>query len=84
MGMYWVCNPKKLGFYGYVLGMKPKKSWVLWVWVGYWVPYPIPTQKPNYFWVPMSGMVSDEFTLIFLPKNQIFEKIHFFLKTQVA
>ncbi len=20
-----------------------------------WVPYPIPTQKPNYFWVPMSG-----------------------------
>ena len=55
MGMYWVCNPKKLGFYGYVLGIKPKKSWVLWVWVGYWVPYPIPTQKPNYFWVPMSA-----------------------------
>ena len=54
MGMYWVCNPKKLGFYGYVLGIKPKKVWVLWVWVGYWVPYPIPTQKPNYFWVPMS------------------------------
>ena len=54
MGMYWVCNPKKLGFYGYVLGMKPKKFWVLWVWVGHWVPYPIPTQKPNYFWVPLS------------------------------
>ena len=49
----WVCNPKKLGFYGYVLGMKPKK-------VGFygfgWVPYPKPTQKPNHFWVPMSEL----------------------------
>ena len=67
MGMYWVCNPKKLGFYGYVLGMKPKKSWVLWVWVEYWVPYPIPTQKPNYFWVPMS---EEDKMFSFLNKSQ--------------
>ena len=55
-------NSKKLGMYGYVLGMIPRKVGFLWVWVGYQVRYPIPTQKPITNWIPMYANVTHTLT----------------------